>query len=593
MTGPVGLPALGLTLLGVVLLVATAWAAGRLALRALPASEGRPPGLAVGTGLVLCSQLAFWLALLGWLRPASLLAAAAAIHLAGLGEWRRLSRRLRASTPGQRTPPWPLLVLGGVIVGSCLLLALYPPTGFDETLYHLPMARAFATSGGLPFLPDLRYPAFPALGEAMSAALWLLGGEVATHAVPFLAVVSCAVLLLEREPTHRGAGWVAAALFAGSPVVVYMAGSGYVEPLLALCATIALLALERWSAGGGAFWCGLAGFAAGSAAATKYLGLLVLAYAAIHVCVLAWRRRRPGLVLFLLAGAIAVLPTYARLWALTGSPLFPFLPGLFGSSPWAADEYLGPRGVERLRAAMVAPWDLVFRRERLGWMPPFTPALPLLVPLLGWGVARVPACRRWALLPIVQLASPPLAAHYLVMSLPALAVAGGEAAAALVARWRLGRSWLAAAAVMLLLPGPLYAAYWWWRWGPPPPSATARAEYLEARLPMYGALRALERSAPRGYVAYSVGGEHLLYFANGRWLGDATGPASFTRVLPSPPDPQRLASRLDRLGAGYLVVAAGARPMVFPSAEPTWRPWFAPLHADAAGQVYELRARTR
>ena len=30
-------------------------------------------------------------------------------------------------------------------------LALYPPTGFDATLYHLPFARAFAASGRLPF----------------------------------------------------------------------------------------------------------------------------------------------------------------------------------------------------------------------------------------------------------------------------------------------------------------------------------------------------------------------------------------------------------------------------------------------------------
>ena len=34
-------------------------------------------------------------------------------------------------------------------------------------MYHLPFARAFAASGGLPFLPALRYPMFPPLAEVV------------------------------------------------------------------------------------------------------------------------------------------------------------------------------------------------------------------------------------------------------------------------------------------------------------------------------------------------------------------------------------------------------------------------------------------
>jgi hypothetical protein len=127
------------------------------------------------------------------------------------------------------------------------LPALYPRLGFDQTLYHLPSSRAFAASGGVPFLPALRYPVFPQLAEVLDAAVLLFAGDVATQLVGWTALVACIglVFVWARELSSPAGGWIAAAMLAGSPIAFYLASTGYVEPLLALFGLAALYAAMR------------------------------------------------------------------------------------------------------------------------------------------------------------------------------------------------------------------------------------------------------------------------------------------------------------------------------------------------------------
>src|SRR5262249_6935808 len=75
--------------------------------------------------------------------------------------------------------------------------ALYPPTAFDATLYHLPFARAFVESGGVPYLLDRRVPVFPQVNEILFAAVMLFRPDVAAHGVPVLMTLVSAALGLE------------------------------------------------------------------------------------------------------------------------------------------------------------------------------------------------------------------------------------------------------------------------------------------------------------------------------------------------------------------------------------------------------------
>lgn len=576
-----GVP-LVLAVTGALFLAITARQAGRLwLLRRVPVGEPLGEALAVALGLALLAQAGLALAFAGALRAPLLALLVLAVHAATWREWRPLGIALRAAL--RRCDGWALAV-GAATVGAALLMSVYPASAFDETVYHLPMARAFAESGGLPELPQLRFPVFPALAEVLQAELWLFGGELASHAVAAVAVLATAGMLLAAGGGARG--WVAAAAWIGSPIVVYLAGTGYVEPLLALWSLGALVAVGRWRAGGDAIWCQVAAVFAGCAAATKYLGLLTLAFVGVEVLVASWRRHRRELVAFCGLAALAAAPTYLRNLVLTGNPLFPFYSGVFGSTAWDADAFLGPRGGARWRAVTTSLWDVVARRERIGHLPPFTPLLPLLALLAAWGALTARSARRCALFALTFLAFMPIHAHYLVAALPALAVAAGRAVADLAGSGR--RRLVAAIAVVIALPGPLYAASWVWRFGVPPASAAARERHLTERLPLYGSLRALERRTGDHYTAYALGGEQLKYHARGRLLGEINGPAAYQRVLAASPQPAALRRTLASLGAGYLILAEESATHLGAGGG-DWDRHFELLHSDGRGRLYGLR----
>src|SRR5690606_24987923 len=96
------------------------------------------------------------------------------------------------------------------------------------------------------------------------------------------------------------------------------------------------------------------------------------------------------------------------------------------------------------------------------------------------------------------------------------------------------RAGMAAAvlAVGLFLPGWLYAGYQIIREGAIPLTPEARDRYLADQLPIYPAVSWLNRTRGNEYAVYALHAENLAYFAEGRFLGDAIGPASFFRVVP-------------------------------------------------------------
>ncbi|HEV7920041.1 MAG TPA: hypothetical protein VGR02_04535, partial [Thermoanaerobaculia bacterium] len=225
-----------------------------------------------------------------------------------------------------------------------VILALYPPVAFDEGMYHLPFVRALAESGQFQFLPDLRFPIFPQLQEALCVPLFQAFGDTATHFAALIELLLLALVLYEKH------GFLAAALCLGSPIVVELGTVTYVETAMMLFVGAAYVCLDEHPA--------LAGFLLGTACSVKYLGWYF-----VVIVLLA----RPNRLRFLAGVAAGVLPMYTKIVALTGNPVFPF----FGHSPWSAMQSSDFKLAHTLRL----PWDLLFARERLNWQPPFTPLL--------------------------------------------------------------------------------------------------------------------------------------------------------------------------------------------------------------------------
>jgi hypothetical protein len=591
------------------LLAATVWVLGRLLLGSLPlAGIWERVALPGALGIAGLAHLAFLLGLVHLLSRPALLLALAAIHAAG---WRRgiwtdlpwrdaplLTSPLTQPSPSQGGGTRPLAVLLAILVGLPLfLLALYPPTAFDATLYHLPDARAFARAGALPFLRDLRFPVFPQLDEALFAAVLLLAGDVSVHLVQLLAILGTAALLVAwgEGVLSRRAGYLAAAAYLGSPIVIHLGTSAYVEAGLTLFTTAMLYALWRYRQSEHARgWLVLAAVFGASAAGVKYLGLLFLA-AGVLIVASSHPRRPSRLLLFAVVALAVLLPVYGRILYYTGNPVFPLFPAVFGHSAWdpASRPISGSPHAFRqaLSTLSTLPWDVVFARGRTGSQPPFSPLLLLALPFLVLCALRDRRVRSWFLLACAYAVFFPLLppdSRYLLPALPLVCLA----LAACLERPGI-RHWSTALALLLLLPGVLYAGYRLVRQGSPPVTPKARERYLAAHLPLYPAFAWLNREGGRGYTVYGFFAEDMNYFAEGTLLGDWNGPARFLDVLPSFSDPEALWGRLRALGAGYLLVPRHRGVLRLPDG-PASRRRFRPVYADPAADVFALEeARSR
>ncbi len=423
------------------------------------------------------------------------------------------------------------------------------------------------------------------------------------------------------------AGWLAAAIYLGNPIVVYLAGIGYVDAGLTLFVTSALYAVRRFRGSGERRWLVLAAVFAATAADTKYLGLFFVGVIGLTVLFgrldagqdpgRQVRVHWAGALLFAGVAVLVLAPWYGRIYAWTGNPIFPYFPQVFGSSPWAPSRFrsflapplpaagaraaeglpgwglLGARGIELVRL----PWDLVWRRGEYGGQPPYSPLYLAVLPLALVAALKDSRQRRLLVLAAAYafccLGLPP-DARYLIPAVPLVSLSAAGALLALPGRFP-RRSGLLTAALCAacFLPGWLYALYRFHHLGPLPLTPAGREAYLARWQPGYPAVAYLNRTLGSGYTVWALHAENLSYYARGRFLGDWVGPAKFDRVLANLQGPQDLHDRLRRLEAGYLLVPNPLIPsqehlLPFPE-DALGQRWFQPVYADSAARVYRLR----
>jgi hypothetical protein len=339
---------------------------------------------------------------------------------------------------------------------------------------------------------------------------------------------------------------------------------------------------------------------AATAADVKYLGLYFLGVTGLIVLIVALAGRRVRDILLFAAVALAVLaPWYLRIFLLTGNPVFPYVPQLFGANPWQSlpdPRREGPL-VERLVRAARLPWDMVFAREAYGGLPPLSPVYLAALPLLAAGILRDRRVRLWlAITAVYALACTwlPRDSRYLVPALPlvSLAVAGSVVLCIdRLGRWHRSRALAWALCLGCLAPGWLYGLYRAQRNGPLPVTPAAREAYLARKVPAYAAVAWLNRTRGSAYTVWALNAESVTYFAAGRYLGDWTGLASFDRVLAAGRTPETLHRELRRLGADHLLVPkAAGKGLPFPE-DATFQRWFKLVYEDAEARVYALRVR--
>lgn len=569
-------PAAGL--LGALAVGWSAWVFGHAVLGRLGFAEARTPALTVTLGLGLIAQALFFVGLFGLFQPSFLLAALLSAHLACRRSWRQIFEN------HLRLPFWalrgrllrPSSWLAVLVLAPIVWLALYPPTGWDETAYHLPYVRAFMEAGGLVFVEHLRYPVFPQTAEMLFLLAMLLGGDIAAALTQTLALVLAGLLLAEwgaRTFSKRVGLW-AAALWLGTPLVVWLGTMAYVDILLTLFVIAAFYCWQRWRDGETFSFLLLAGVFVGLAAGTKYLGLAFCGLLGVLTLTRSLRLRRLGPAVAITVVATLVLaPWYARILWHTGNPVFPFYAPVFGESEWTSKhdrlvfEQSDGGGTPKtahfrdgLATLATLPWTAVFEREKFSRMAPLTPWYLVLLPLtalpLLFGRGRDGAAGR-------RLAACFLAygffwlglEHDLRFLLPGLPLLNLALLAALERSARIVRQGPVALLVsgLLLLPGWLYAGYKILEKGPLPLDRTSRADFLEKQVPGYGGVRWLNERLGDDYVVLTLFAGRLRHYADGRLFGDAWGPDGHDRIR-NALKAGELEEELDRRGAGYFLV---------------------------------------
>ena len=575
-------------LLLVALFGALAWALGHRLTRSFPfAGAWESAGFALAVGVGLLSLVLTALALLGMFHSATIALAAAAAIIVSRREWATLLAtvwREVARYPGRAA----VCVLAAAPLAALVAL---PPTEFDETMYHLPHARLLLEEGGPVFAGWLRFPVTPMANHVLFAAVLPLGASAA-HAVQLLFLLGTALLLVGwgQRLGSIAAGVVAAALWLGTPLAVWVGTMAYVDAGLAFFVVASAAALTAWwSESGDRRWLVAAGGLAGLAAATKYHGILLAGLLlAAAVWAAARRRRLLAPVVFLLAALAGGGAWYARNLVLTGNPVHPFLASAFGSSPWSPPERIlvvrdddrvpgslsaraadAAAGVLSSTAAEVGddplgllrlPVDLALNRRNPDRAAPLSPLLMFLLP---FAVAGAVVRREVAVLLaltgawVVLWWSWPPDLRYLLPAVACLATAEGiglAAAARRIARSETARRRLVALlALLLAAPGVLYAALIVARHGPPPLGDPDRRAYQQRRVPGLEALDLLQARDP-GARVYVLRSARLQWFGSGRILGDTWGPARYEVVESLLDDPAVLRRRLLDLGAEYLLL---------------------------------------
>lgn len=373
-----------LDVLAVALLIVTgSLATGRLALRglgllsSLPRADGWALSGGVGFSLVSLGTLGLGLVGLLW-QPLFILLLLLPIVLELFLCWRHRKEISVISPPANRWLRRGVLAISVPFLLCMLLGSMLPSTDFDVKEYHLGGPKEYFLAGRIHFLAHNVYTSFPFLTEMLSLAGMVVRGDWERGSYAGQTVLMCfapltalGVFCTARRIAGPDAGWLAALCSLTIPWTYRISTIAYTEGALCCYVVLSLLMFLIWHEGnkdaadpdqtGAALWGNgegekttssrfnwgvllVLGFLAGSAVATKYPGMVLVAIpygVAVAVSLLLTPRRSLqkticGLLIYTAGVLLAFGPWMAKNLLETGNPVYPLLYGVFGGVDWDA-----------------------------------------------------------------------------------------------------------------------------------------------------------------------------------------------------------------------------------------------------------------
>lgn len=247
---------------------------------------------------------------------------------------------LRFRTPRSVDGAFPVVL--GVMMLLALVAVLTPSVtdDWDSLAYHLAVPKIWLQSGQIHYVPALHQSNFPFTVDNLY--IWGLsyGGQSAAKAFNWaVLLLGCFALFgLTRRWYGGRAGWWACVGFVGMPVVLWEAGTAYVDLAHGIFAGLGLLYLCEPVQGKSRRWWPAA-LMLGLAIGSKYTGLQVMLAGFLAAGVVSLRLKtirvelKPAFLALVLAVSIGGA-WYVKNAIQTGNPVYPYLYKTLGGREW-------------------------------------------------------------------------------------------------------------------------------------------------------------------------------------------------------------------------------------------------------------------
>ena len=272
-----------------------------------------------------------------------------------------LRERPRVSRP-QGPAALGLLVL--VVAALIALVGVFAPSDpldWDSLAYHLAVPKLWLAAGRIEFVSYIHHSNFPFLVDNLYVWGETWGGQSGAKAFSwaYAAYGAFAVFGLARERYGEAAGWWSAVAYGTVPMVLWEAGTAYVDVSHALFGGLGVwlaasfVGGRSWVVGSGpnsgathhppptTHWL-LPALLLGGAVASKYTALQTLPILGVVLFACAFvgdpaLRPRPSALLKMGLVALAIgAPWYVRNVVDTGNPVYPFFYSKLGGRNWDA-----------------------------------------------------------------------------------------------------------------------------------------------------------------------------------------------------------------------------------------------------------------
>ena len=298
---------------------------------------------AISLGLAFVIAVLFLLGIIGYLSLSSIFAVSSILVIP---IWHSLYYKTRLLPEVRLREDYKVLVTLFLLQILMILFALRTPGCWDDTSYHLPMARFYKENNALVLNKYLRFPLNPQNFDILFSLGLMLQGDLLAQAFATMSLVISSIGMI------GAAYWLtesfviglmsAVSLFLLEPVQATI-GCAYVDIGHALFCWGAIIAIAIWSQTkreqrGQYNWLIVAGILAGLAAGTKMFGLVLAMFCGAYVLIL--RRDIKAALVYSLALLGAGSWWYFRSFWISGDPVHPLGGRIFGFFLWDAGDLL-------------------------------------------------------------------------------------------------------------------------------------------------------------------------------------------------------------------------------------------------------------